>query len=58
MDVLMDELTWTSFTKLQVETNFSVRRDLTGEHSRGPSLSVRPEPQHDWSSNAPQRTIE
>ena len=39
--------TCTSFTKDQLDTNLSVRRFLTGEQPRGPSLSVRPEPQHD-----------
>lgn len=40
-------LTCTSFTKDQLDTNLSERRFLMGEQPRGPSLSVRPEPQHD-----------
>ena len=47
-------LTSSSFTRDQELINLSPRRLTMDELSRGPSRRVRPEPQHDWSSSAPQ----
>ena len=51
-------LTSRSTTKAQAETNLSWRREMTPALSRIVSRRVRAEPQHDWSSRAPQSTME
>ena len=47
-----------SATRTHVETNLSLRREITPALSRIVSRRVRAEPQQDWSSRAPHSTTE